>query len=164
MFKHARPWHARLTSFRRTGPPLVAPDTFGEPVATSLARGDRSIKAKGVEINPNRHVAILEEDLAIRSLLERWLGEAGYEVVRAPAGINPALVIADLPDPASAEAFVASVREYAAPILLISARFRRGLADSAAAARRLGVEKVLPKPFTRDEFLSALREALDRSP
>ena len=106
---------------------------------------------------------VLEEDPLIRPLLECWLYEAGYEVVPPQGGIRPALVIADVRDPAAAEAFVASLREYAAPILLLSARFRRGLSDSAAATRRLGVEKVLPKPFTRNEFLSALRETLERS-
>jgi hypothetical protein len=41
---------------------------------------------------------------------------------------------------------------------LLLARFRRGLAGSAEAARRLGVERVLPKPFTRNELLAAVRE------
>jgi CheY-like chemotaxis protein len=43
---------------------------------------------------------------------------------------------------------------------VLSGRFRRGLARSAEAARRLGVEMVLPKPFTREELLSAVDEAL----
>jgi DNA-binding response OmpR family regulator len=76
---------------------------------------------------------------------------------------KPALVIADAPDPSSAEALIDPLREYAAPILILSARFRRGLAGSAEAARRLGVKKVLPKPFTRKEFLSAVREAIEET-
>ena len=106
---------------------------------------------------------ILEEDPLMRPLLERWLGEAGYLTV-PPAmtdKVRPALVIADVPDPQSAEALIGSLREYAAPILLISARFRRGLAGSAEAARRLGVKKVLPKPFTRKELLAAVHESID---
>jgi CheY-like chemotaxis protein len=50
---------------------------------------------------------------------------------------------------------------YAAPILLLSGRFRRGLAGSAEAALRLGVKRVLPKPFTRNELLSAVAGSLD---
>ena len=115
-------------------------------------------------MNPKSYVVVLEEDPLIRPLLERWLGEAGYLV--APAGHEgrPALVIADVSDPQSGEAFIRSLREYAAPILVLSARFRRGLAGSAETASRLGVKKVLPKPFTRKEFLSAVRESLEDLP
>jgi hypothetical protein len=47
-----------------------------------------------------------------------------------------------------------------APILAVSARFRRGLGVSKDAARRLRVRKLLPKPFTRTELLAAVRECL----
>ena len=115
-------------------------------------------------MNPKGYIVVLEEDPLIRPLLERWLGEVGYAVVApAPPGGEKklALVIADVPDPHSAEALLGSLREYAAPILVLSARFRRGLAGSAEAARRLGVKKVLPKPFTRKEPLAAVHEALE---
>lgn len=114
-------------------------------------------------VNPKGYVLVLEEDPLIRPLLERWLGEAGYGVSARAAAVNgkPALVIADVADPQSAAALIASLREYAAPILVLSARFRRGLAGSAEAARRLGVEKVLPKPFNRRELLAAVRESIE---
>ncbi|TMH29056.1 MAG: hypothetical protein E6H63_07665 [Betaproteobacteria bacterium] len=67
-----------------------------------------------------------------------------------------------MPEPHSADGLICSLKGmYAAPILALSARFRRGLAGSVEAARRLGVEKVLPKPFTRKELLAAVRESVD---
>ena len=50
---------------------------------------------------------------------------------------------------------------YAARILVLSGRFRRGLPGSAEAARRLGVKKVLPRPFTRKELLLAVHASLE---
>lgn len=114
-------------------------------------------------MNRKDYVVVLEQDPLIRPLLERWLSEAGYQVSAAPEAREPKpmLVIADVPDPKSCETLIHSLREYAAPILLLSARFRRGLAGSAETARRLGVKKVLPKPFTRKELLAAVRESVE---
>jgi DNA-binding response OmpR family regulator len=106
-------------------------------------------------------IAIHEEDDLIRELLERWLGEAGYSL-HGEGHEAPCLVIANVPSPRGAQALIDSLQAmYAAPILVLSGRFRRGLAGSAEAARRLGVKKVLPKPFNRKELLSAVDEALE---
>ena len=51
--------------------------------------------------------------------------------------------------------------EYAAPILLLSARFRGGLAGCVEAVRRLGVKKVFPKSLTRKKPLAAGRESVE---
>ena len=117
-------------------------------------------------MNPKGYVVVLEKDPLIRALIERWLGEAGFEMepLAPRSDMKPSLVIADVPAPKSAEAIIRPLREYAAPILITSARFRRGLAGSAEAARRLGVKKVLPKPFSREEFLFAVRESIQDTP
>jgi DNA-binding response OmpR family regulator len=107
-------------------------------------------------------ILVVESDELVRQLLERWLGEAGYTVVIGNA-INPAmeagvrLVIADIARPRRGEASIRALQAlHGAPILAISARFRRGLEGSAEAARQLGVCHVLPKPFTRRQLLAAV--------
>ncbi len=113
------------------------------------------------------YIAIVETDDLIRELLERWLGEAGYAVGAGQSGGSargeaPCLVIANISSPRGAGALIRSLQAaYPVPILVISARFRRGLGMSANAARQLGVRKVLPKPFTRAELLAAVRESLE---
>jgi DNA-binding response OmpR family regulator len=116
-------------------------------------------------------IVVVEPDDLILGLLERWLGEAGYSVVveglpRRPKAVaeraDPHLVIVDVPTPRSADKIVKSVREiYGSPILLLSARLGRGTGSSSDVARQLGVRKVLPKPFTCAELLSAVGELID---
>ena len=112
-------------------------------------------------VNRKGFVLVLEEDVLIRELLERWLSEAGYAVSEA-GDEGPRLVIADVPSPSRAQPLIQSLRAvYAAPILVLSAHFRSGLAGSAEAARRFGVKSVLPKPFSREELLSAVAASLE---
>ena len=132
--------------------------------------GSRVIAARGI-VQQKGYILVVEPDDLILGLLERWLGEAGYTIVvetsrRIPEAVQdrgpPRLVIVDVPSPRSTEKTIKSLREvYAGPILLLSARFRRGLASSGQVAQQLGVSKVLPKPFTREELLSAVGESID---
>jgi len=113
-------------------------------------------------------IVIIEPDELMRELLERWLGEAGYHVIpikdHGHPMVVPNLVIADLSDPGTAGDMIASLHAaYCAPILALSARFRRGLSGSSEAAHRLQVGKVLPKPFTRDELLRAVQQTAQQS-
>ena len=112
------------------------------------------------------YILIVESDDLIRELLEGWLREAGYTVIAGSSAATaredaPRLVIANVSSPRGAGALIRSLQAtYPAPILVISARFRRGLGASKVAARQLGVCKVLPKPFARGELLAAVGEAL----
>jgi len=115
------------------------------------------------------HIVIVEPDDLIRDLMERWLAEAGYRVIAAPKDHDlpmamARLVIVDISDPGIATSTIRSLQDaYSAPILALSARFRRGLGVSSEAAHRLHVGKVLPKPFTREELLEAVHEAAQQS-
>ena len=111
-------------------------------------------------------IVIVEPDDLIRELLERWLGEAGYQSVAVAKNhslpmVKPRLVITDISGPDSARDTIEALQAaYAVPILALSARFRRGLGGSSEPARRLRVANVLPKPFTRQQLLRAIRETL----
>jgi DNA-binding response OmpR family regulator len=127
-------------------------------------------RSSRVIVQQKQRILVVEPDNQILGLLERWLGEAGYAVVvetslRPPqaggSGRDPHLVIIDVPEPLGAEKIIESVRQvHAGEILVLSARFRQGMGSSGAVARQLGVRNVLPKPFTRDELLSAVGESL----
>jgi len=93
----------------------------------------------------------------------RWLDEAGYTIAASDSQPGDvALVIADVPNPVQADVALKEIgARYGAPILVTSGRFSRGPGASKAAARRLGVVKVLPKPFTREELLGAVEACLD---
>jgi DNA-binding response OmpR family regulator len=121
-------------------------------------------------VHKKGHILVLEGDDLIRQLLERWLREGGYSVVAGDlerlrldgrSEPVPSLVILDVADPRSAEALIRSVQAvYPVPVIAVSARFRRGLGTSHDAAVRFGASKVLPKPFSRDELMEAVREAM----
>ena len=123
-------------------------------------------------VQQKQRILVVEPDDQILGLLERWLGEAGYAVIvetplgqpqAAGSGVDPHLVIIDVAEPLGAEKIIESIRQlHAGPILLLSARFRQGMGSSSSVARQLGVRNVLPKPFTRDELLSAVSESLQR--
>jgi DNA-binding response OmpR family regulator len=111
-------------------------------------------------------IALVEGDDLIRQLLEQCLSEAGH-VTRSVAMSDIRrdehfdLIVADVEGAAAVARRVLLLRAaHAAPILLLSARFRRGAARSAHLAQQLGVAAALPKPFSRDELLAAVAAAL----
>lgn len=118
-------------------------------------------------------ILILEEDDLIRGLLKEQLVGAGYPVQVAdprrppsasPTDDNIGLIIADIcmPKQQGAESIRVLKLDYpGASIIAISGRFCSSLGGSAEAARELGVHKVLPKPFTREDLLDAVRSVID---
>jgi DNA-binding response OmpR family regulator len=121
-------------------------------------------------VHKKRSIIVVETDDLVRGLLEQWLGDEGYAVsVRALRTLTenrsvengPSLLIVDVPNPKSAAAIIQALKQvYPSPVLVLSARFRRGLGASPSVANRLGVRKVLAKPFTREELLGAVNEAI----
>lgn len=113
-------------------------------------------------------ILIVESDDLIRQLLEAWLREAGYTATldtadAAPGAARHDLVILNVAEPrASVDIVRALEARHRAPVLVVSARFRRGLARSGEAARHLGVRRVLPKPFTRAELMAAVEESIEK--
>ena len=111
-------------------------------------------------------IAIVEGDDLIFQLVERWLGEAGHATRRVglaelQRGNGVDLIIADVASPRAAGPLVKSLRAaHDAPLLLLSGRFRRGQGSSDRLAQQLGVKAVLPKPFTRDELITAIDGAM----
>jgi DNA-binding response OmpR family regulator len=74
------------------------------------------------------------------------------------------LLIADVSVPRLAQEKIRDCQSaWAAPILLISGRFRRGVGESRHVADSLGVRRVLPKPFTRAELFAAVEASTERT-
>jgi DNA-binding response OmpR family regulator len=109
-------------------------------------------------------IVIIEDDELMDALLKEYLGEAGYRVCacvspESTAEAHPDLVIVDIYMPRSTgseklRAIRAAHPE--TPLIAISGQFCSGLARCGATAHALGVERVIAKPFNRDELLEAV--------
>lgn len=107
---------------------------------------------------PLRRVALREPDPVLRMLLSEWLRGAGFEPLPCDAGADVAIVIADVSTPrVGGVAYIAALRERfrGAKVLAISGYFMT--AGSSAAARELGADALLAKPFSRRAFVEALQ-------
>ena len=108
-------------------------------------------------------VALCEPDEQLFALFSEWLQRAGFEPLGCASqasAARAALLVADVPMPAhDGAACIADLRRRFphARMLAISSRFRPGLRGSIAAARTLGVDAVLAKPFSFEQFIAQVR-------
>ena len=104
----------------------------------------------------------------MRGLLTEWLTGAGYAVRErgaAPAGADLVIVDLYMPRQAGCDAVRAVQQAHpGAPVIAMSAQFRPGLDCSAGAAHALGVDKLVCKPFTREDLLGAVRALIGAAP
>jgi DNA-binding response OmpR family regulator len=108
-------------------------------------------------------IAIYEPDDLMYALLREWLGGAGYAVRNSAlssdrnAGVDLVIVSVTMPR-AESDALMRSVHRVhpGVPVIGLSSQARSGLCSGGAAARALGVQRVLAKPLTRGELLAAV--------
>jgi DNA-binding response OmpR family regulator len=111
-------------------------------------------------------IALIEGDALMRELADRWLSEAGHDVVRVSVKqLNSQtaldLIMVDVANPRGAIERVRALRAaHSAPLLLVSGRLRRRNDLSPTLALQLGASAVLPKPYTREQLFGAVAAAL----
>jgi two-component system chemotaxis response regulator CheY len=113
-------------------------------------------------------IVIIDDDVLVRGLMAEWLTAAGYRVGAAAGGHErtrtPAdLVIVDvyMPRDLGVERLRAARSDYPdVPVIAISGQFRSRVGSAGPAAQALGVERVVAKPFGREDLLDAVRSVI----
>jgi DNA-binding NtrC family response regulator len=109
-----------------------------------------------------KRVLLIERDNLQRELIGEWLRESGIQVLtEEPAAGSQAAVDAIVIDVSCQQQAHATLTSWKnayprAAIVLASGRFSRGDMANDAMAARLGVTRILAKPFTRKDLWSAL--------
>ncbi len=112
-------------------------------------------------------VLVVEDDDDTRRLIEQELGEAGYEVIPALDGrhalrlattARPKVLLVDLSLPLmGGDEFVrrwrASADAKGATVVIVSGR-----EDALEVAKRLGIERVIPKPFRIEDLVATVAQ------
>jgi DNA-binding NtrC family response regulator len=116
-------------------------------------------------INRMSTVVVIEEDVAMRTLIREWLEAAGYQV-RTPApnaGGEVDLVVVDIPNLRVLGAQTVHdvrVRYPRAAVVGMSTQLGRSLPGDSAQAVALRVGRLMAKPLARDELLAAVAGAI----
>lgn len=112
-------------------------------------------------------ILIIEDDALMRALLAEWLTAEGYRVDAAAGDAVPSaaadLLIVDvyMPRRKGAERLCSARSAYpGVPIIAVSGQFPPGVRCAGAAAQALGAERVVAKPFRREELLAVVRSLI----
>src|ERR1700757_971002 len=109
-----------------------------------------------------KRVLIVEHDRLLGELVREWLAQGGAQgicagsLTAAPAGIDAILI--DVASQQQAHAVLRSWRSAYPRVAIVAAsgRFSPGDMANDAMASRLGVTRILAKPFTRSDLWAAL--------
>jgi DNA-binding response OmpR family regulator len=111
-----------------------------------------------------KRVLVVERDTLLRALIGEWLAAGGMQAVYPDAQAISVLppdidaVVIDVASPRQAHSVLEGWRRAypEAAIIAVSGRFSAAETANAAMACRLGVTKVLAKPFRCSELWAAL--------
>ena len=121
-------------------------------------------------------ILIIDDDELMRDTVRDMLEEAGYKVVEATDGDQGIilfeadaadLVITDIlmPQKDGVETIIELRRKFlSVKIIAMSGGGSAKNLDFLEFAEKLGAGQLLAKPFTRDELLAAVNEALEAAP
>ena len=121
---------------------------------------------------PMPRILLIDDDDTLRAMAAQMLSRAGHEVVEAPNGREGLrrfseqpfdLVITDLimPEQEGLETILQLRQKgVTCPVLAISGGGRQNNVDYLPLARQFGARQTLRTPFTREEFLTAVKQAL----
>jgi DNA-binding response OmpR family regulator len=113
-------------------------------------------------------IVIIEDDVLMRALMAEWLTEEGYCVgthvdheAYGPADL--VIVAVYMPRHLGTERLRAARSAYpGVPIIATSGQFRAGVRCAGPAARALGADRVIAKPFGRDALLDTVQSIIGR--
>lgn len=117
-------------------------------------------------------ILVIDDNTPMREAVCEMLQQAGYEAISVEDGRLAAelhrttpvdLVITDLfmPDTDGLEIIYQFRHEFPdVKIIAVSGGGSRGMLDLLAVAKNLGAQRVLMKPFAREELLAAVEELL----